>query len=180
MVTSLMGMHANSLQKRAIIVFCLYGSLTILNFWYLITRIRKLEQKCFHLTMFLLLQICYSSYILEYIIYLTFTNYLAIVLTYNTFYLTNEIVHSIFVIKYWALSKKISSVVQNKEDVHFKFRLWSIIIFQFLLIFVMYLFNIWYGLSLVSLTLLENMLFHFFTIYQYLSWLLFLQLHFGI
>ena len=87
----------------------LYGSLSVINFWFLITKISKLEQKGFFILMFCLLQVCYAAYIFEHIDLLTFNSELAYYISYDLFYSMNEMVHAIFVMKYWILSKKVNS-----------------------------------------------------------------------
>ena len=65
--------------------------------------------------MFLILQICYISAILDF-----FTKYHKKYTLQTTFfsiyYMADEIVHGIFAIKYWVISRKINEIVDRKED----------------------------------------------------------------
>ena len=81
---------------------------------------------------------------MEYIILLTGGPEIEAVIFFNTFYSIDEIVHSIFVIKYWVLSKKVHATVHNKGDKLFKLKLWSMITIQFLLILIMSPLNVYY------------------------------------
>ena len=107
---------------RAILIWTLYSIATMANFVYLY-RIMKLEQKRFHLMMFLILQICYFSYITEYaIIYFLlhngyeFTGNLVVDWSGNIWYLMMNIAHSIFVIKYFVISLKICETMKEEKD----------------------------------------------------------------
>ncbi len=95
--------------RHQVTVYVLYTSLSIFNFTYLLIRIIKLNQKKFHFLMFGILQTCYCCYILEYV---TVDYNYTFAFCFNEFwYLSNEMVHSIFAIKYWVLSRKISEFV---------------------------------------------------------------------
>ena len=109
---------------HAILIWTLYSIATIANFVYLYC-IMKLEQKRFHIMMFLILQICYFSYITEYsIIYFVvhngfeFIGKLNIVAEWsgNIWYLMMNIAHSIFVIKYFVISLKICETMKEEKD----------------------------------------------------------------
>jgi heme/copper-type cytochrome/quinol oxidase subunit 4 len=67
-MSNLLNSHHADLDKnqtQAIIVFVLYSGLTLLNFYYLATRILHLKQNNFHIMMFSLLQLCYLCFIAE-------------------------------------------------------------------------------------------------------------------
>ena len=108
------------------LTFIGYSLLTILNFWYLFTYILKKNDKTFHLIMFVLIQSCYTCYILT----ACFTFYLFPKANEESinwkFYnlsisfgglaiLFNNITQAIFAMKYWVLSKKIEEIISQKS-----------------------------------------------------------------
>ena len=84
-------------------VFNVYG--------YLIKRILKLENKSFHLMMFICLQVCYISAFISNGAYLCLINntesvWLKMLYRYAflLYWMLNVTAHSIFALKYWVLS----------------------------------------------------------------------------
>ncbi len=52
----------------------------------------------------------------------------------NTFYFADETAHTIFAIKFWALSKKINEIVNRTQDQHLECKVWTIFLLQMALI----------------------------------------------
>jgi hypothetical protein len=104
-----------------------------MNVFYLIMRIVNLKEKKFHLMMFVILQICYTSAILDFLM-LYYKEYIAAGYFFETYYMSDEIVHSIFAIKYWSLSRKITEFISKKEDKHLNCKARFIFSTQMLLI----------------------------------------------
>ena len=119
-----------TLISQAWLNIILYTILTGANLYYFIVAILKLNEKQFHLGMLTLLQLTYLSTMIanglkwrlagaianedasnyhskQLLVYWTFT-YL--------FYSFNVIAHSVFVIKYWVLAKKIESILKGQND----------------------------------------------------------------
>jgi len=101
---------------------------------------------------------------MEYITLLTNCAELVAVILFNTFYSVDEIVHSIFVIKYWVLSKKVHATVHKKGDKLFKLKLWSMITIQFLLILIMFPLNVYYDPVYHSPTQINFIIIFFYTL----------------
>jgi hypothetical protein len=94
-------------------VFALFAVLTIINLWYFVFRVCRLDQKSYHVMMFILLQVCFTSYITEYLlIFLGVPHGAAICVVLSDLYICLDcVVHICFVIKYWILARKIKCVV---------------------------------------------------------------------
>lgn len=109
----------DSILVKACIVFITYSLLSLVNIYYFVARIRKLDHKSFHLTMFVLLQICYTTYIAEWAIIYQANNYAPSNIPYylsTISFSANELLHSIFVCKFWLLSRKINNVMHKTID----------------------------------------------------------------
>ena len=94
-------------------------------------RIIKLEQKNFHIMMFVILQISYIALITEWIITYNYgypNENLMIYVCAFIWELTMLIAHSIFVIKYYIISLKIAELLNNKEDKYITKKDWTVII----------------------------------------------------
>ena len=116
-----------------------YSILTVLNCVYLVTKIKKLETKRFHIMMFVILQICYIANICTFIIAykIGFTN---LFLVFSAIWeITMLVAHSIFVIKYYVISLAISEVMQNKEDKYISLKVWSVSISQTIFILLLFI-----------------------------------------
>lgn len=102
-----------NIKGHMITVYVLYSTLSLINIAYLTTRVLKLKQKKFHLVMFAILQLCYCSRIADRYIWNRKTIADCFWVTYYT---SDEVAHCFFAIKYWALSRKISLLVNRRED----------------------------------------------------------------
>lgn len=109
----------NSIPVKSSIVFFTYSILSLINIYYFVARIIKLEYKNFHILMFVLLQICYTTYIAEWvIIYIQHSfekSNIAYYLSIISFS-ANELLHSVFVCKFWLISRKINNVIHKTFD----------------------------------------------------------------
>ena len=116
--------------SAAILAWVTYSILTVLNFVYLVTKIKKLEAKRFHIMMFVILQIYYIANICATII----AYKIGFTISYWVFdyiwAISMLIAHSIFVIKYYVISLAISEILTNKEDKYISLKVWSVIIAQ--------------------------------------------------
>ena len=126
----------------------------MVNLWYL-SYICKLDNKKFHLMMFCSLQVCYFLRISQFSVQFITHTYISISSTilYTLSFMLTMIIHSIFVIKYWVLSKKIFSVISNQEDKNLQKKAWLIIIGQTLIIIIGNIFFILTSLKMISPTL---------------------------
>ena len=98
-----------------ITTYTLYILLTLVNLLCYLPLILQLKFKNFHLLMFLLLQTCYLSQIAVFSLLDKFEWQLIFATFY---YASDQIVHMIFDVKYWLLSRKILQYVNNKVDQH--------------------------------------------------------------
>ena len=96
----------------------------VISVVYLYKRILKIEVKCFHLMMFTLLEILFFTYIVTAAIYpsllseppATFDERRKkriAVIFFSIAWLLDSIIHSIFAVKYWVLSRKIREIKTN-------------------------------------------------------------------
>lgn len=117
-------------QIQSIVLFVLYLILTAYNLLYFCTRILKLNLKKFHLMMFILLQLCYFSILTKsvFLWFTTSTDDFDILLSYDVYYFLNEVVHSIFVVKYWVMAHKISLITRQKDDTYLECKAWAIVL----------------------------------------------------
>ena len=79
-----------------------------------------------------LLQLGYCAYFVEYL-YMSPDNTTPGLIYWigsNTFYFTDETAHSIFAIKFWALSLKIKEIVNRTQDQYLVCKVWTIFLFQ--------------------------------------------------
>ncbi len=110
--------------------------LTIANLYYLYS-FYKLEHKKFHLMMFGLLQVCFAMVIAACWIY---TEYLKEQSNKALYYtgdglwhisqILNNMVHSLFVIKLWVISRKLAQSIDNKAIVLLVAQLVSCALFE--------------------------------------------------
>ena len=123
------------LKEQTILVWISYSILSIVNFVYL-REIIKLQVKAFHLMMFVILQICYFSYIIEYVLWYEFglTKYQLVTIFTDIWSAMLILAHSIFVIKYLIISLKISETLTGIEDKYLAIKVWLVVIIQTLLI----------------------------------------------
>lgn len=90
-------------------------------YYYLYRRILKLDNRRFHLMMFILIQVSFSAEIIFIGLYITqlCNNQSYDVLMYGTFavsWMIQNIVHSIFATKYWVVSRKVNELMSMKND----------------------------------------------------------------
>ena len=123
------------LKEQTILVWISYSILSIVNFVYL-REIIKLQVKAFHLMMFVILQICYFSYIIEYVLWYEYglTKYQLVTIFTDIWSAMLILAHSIFVIKYLIISLKISETLTGIEDKYLAIKVWLVVIIQTLLI----------------------------------------------
>ncbi len=84
--------------------------------------------------MFAILMVCYCSVIFSEYSCDTKSHNLTCILSWESYYISDEIVHTIFAIKYWVLSRKINQLVSNKEDKYLDCKARLIFLLQMLLI----------------------------------------------
>ena len=86
-------------------VYIGYGGLSLLNLYYLV-RVLRLKDKKFHLLMFTILEVGYLSYIMRYAEIAHADKYWDYF--FGDLYVScDNLAHTIFVTKYWVLSRKL-------------------------------------------------------------------------
>ena len=86
--------------------------------------------------MFVILQICYIANICVFIIWYKIGITLFLLVLNDIWDITMLFAHSIFVIKYYAISLAISEVLQNKQDKYISLKVWSVSIAQTIFIII--------------------------------------------
>ena len=118
-------------HRHAITIYVLFGILSIINITYFFARILKLEQKQFHVMMFVLLQVAYFSHLCEYI---WWNDDLPSYILGGIYNILDETSHCIFAVKYWVLSRQIYHLCNSTEDKNLQKKARILLILQFLLI----------------------------------------------
>lgn len=98
-------------------------------YWYYWRKVRHLKNKDFFLTMFLLMQATLLSYFVlhsaELITGAESAN--VIFITYNLYYAGDSMLHTLFVMKYWGLSRKISYTISGVPDPNFECKYYTLL-----------------------------------------------------
>ena len=93
-----------ALRKQEITTWVLYGVLSLVNLAYL-SQIIKLNQNRFHLTMCVLLELCFISYVLSYV----FESVYAVNFFTAAYYSLGQVIYTIFAVKYFILALKLEA-----------------------------------------------------------------------
>ena len=79
--------------------------------------------------MFILFSITFGSYIAQYAVWWNHGLSCKIIVFSDLKEIGDELVHSIFAIKYWVLSMKIKEIISEKQDTKIAIKSWTIITF---------------------------------------------------
>ncbi len=109
----------------AIITFVIIAPLLIVSYIFYVKRVLQLNIKGFHITMIVLIGVCYLLNFVENILSILYFKHCETTLSYSKRYYDADqlfqvlaksasyITHSIFAIKYWILARQVEDIIRN-------------------------------------------------------------------